>query len=47
VRITEDEDGNYRTPNLPQFALHVSTLWQEKLPTPSEVAATVQKLLRV
>jgi Uma2 family endonuclease len=29
---TEDENGNYSTPLLPKFKLHISTLWQEPLP---------------
>jgi Uma2 family endonuclease len=46
VRITPDQDGNYRTPLLPDFVLHVPTLWEEKLPDILEIADMMRKLLQ-
>lgn len=46
IRQTEDADGNYRTPALPGFALHVPTLWLEKLPGPFESVASVRNMLK-
>jgi Uma2 family endonuclease len=45
ARQAEDAQGNYRTPALPQFALHVPTLWSEKLPGPLAVAEAVRAML--
>jgi Uma2 family endonuclease len=45
VRQAEDADGNYRTPLLPGLALHVPTLWREKLPGPAATARAVQTML--
>jgi Uma2 family endonuclease len=42
-----DAEGNYRTPALPQFVLHVSTLWQEKLPGPIAIAKAVQSMIGI
>jgi Uma2 family endonuclease len=44
-RHTEDEHGHYRTPALPGFALHVPTLWQDKLPGPGATVETVRAML--
>jgi Uma2 family endonuclease len=41
-----DELGYYRTPLLPGFALHVPTLWQEKLPGPSATVEAIQEMLK-
>lgn len=41
----QDEDGNYRTPLLPGFVLHVATLWQDELPDPSEIGDAVKAML--
>jgi Uma2 family endonuclease len=40
-----DADGNYRTPLLPGFVLHVPTLWEDKLPGTITVAQAVQAML--
>lgn len=40
-----DEDGNYRTPSLPGFALHVPTLWLDELPGPGATARAVSQML--
>jgi hypothetical protein len=40
-----DTEGNYRTPDLPKFVLHVPTLWQDELPSPGEAAEAVQSML--
>jgi Uma2 family endonuclease len=40
-----DADGNYQTPLLPGFVLHVPTLWEEKLPGTITVAQAVQAML--
>lgn len=40
-----DADGHYRTPLLPGLALHVPTLWQEKLPDLAQIMASVQAML--
>ena len=45
ARQVEDSDGYYRTPTLPGLALHVLTLWQDKLPGPGATAAAVQAML--
>jgi Uma2 family endonuclease len=41
-----DDDGNYRTPILPGFALHVPTLWQSPLPDLFSVADAVKAMLK-
>lgn len=41
---SEDDGGNYTTPLLPKFNLHVPTLWQEKLPNIFEVGETVRRM---
>jgi Uma2 family endonuclease len=40
-----DAQGNYVTPMLPQFALHVATLWQDVLPGPLSVIDAVRAML--
>jgi Uma2 family endonuclease len=45
VRQSEDAAGNYRTPRLPGFVLHVPSLWQEKLPGPIATVRLVEKML--
>ena len=45
IRQSEDEAGNYRTPALPGFVLHVPTLWQDILPGPAATANTIAKML--
>lgn len=45
IRYSEDADGNYRTPLLPDFVLHVPTLWQPNLPDPIAVVQAVQAML--
>jgi Uma2 family endonuclease len=40
-----DADGYYRTPLLPDFALHVPTLWLDKLPTTQAIIQQVKALL--
>ena len=39
------EEGLYCTPLLPQFKLHVATLWEEELPNPLAVVSAVQAML--
>jgi hypothetical protein len=41
-----DGDGHYQTSLLPGFKLHVSTLWQEKLPDYYEVGQMVKDMLK-
>jgi Uma2 family endonuclease len=41
-----DEDGNYRTPKLPGFVLHVPTLWSSPLPSTIAIADTVKAMLK-
>lgn len=40
-----DTDNNYRTPMLPDFALHIPTLWEKELPDYGAVWNAVQKML--
>jgi Uma2 family endonuclease len=40
-----DAAGNYRTPTLPGFVLHVPTLWQDELPGPADTAQAVAIML--
>jgi Uma2 family endonuclease len=40
-----DEQGNYTTPVLPRFRLHVPALWGEKLPGFYAVARAVEQML--
>jgi Uma2 family endonuclease len=40
-----DADDYYRTPLLPQLAVHVPTLWQPELPRPSVTFEAVRKML--
>lgn len=40
-----DADGNYRTPLLPGFVLHVPSLWQHELPNVFDILVMVQKML--
>ena len=40
-----DADGNYRTPLLPGFVLHIATLWQDELPDPLETGLAVKAML--
>lgn len=42
---TVDAAGNYRTPALPGFVLHVPTLWQDELPGPAATAQAVSQML--
>jgi len=41
-----DADGNYSTPALPGFVLHVPTLWQKQLPGPIATAQAVQAMVK-
>jgi len=45
VRQSEDPEGNYHTPALPGFALHVPTLWQSALPGPGATFEAVKQML--
>lgn len=45
-QISEDAEGNYRTPALPGFALHVPTLWVDPLPNPVDIVQSVQAMLK-
>ncbi len=44
-RQYEDKQGNYQTPLLPQFVLHVPTLWQTPLPDPVVVVEAVRGMV--
>lgn len=41
-----DADGYYRTPRLPHLALHVPTLWQEKLPDIFAIGEAVRAMVK-
>jgi Uma2 family endonuclease len=41
-----DANGDYRTPLLPGFVLHVPTLWQDELPDPLEIGLAVEAMLQ-
>jgi Uma2 family endonuclease len=43
--VRPDSDGYYRTPRLPHLALHVPTLWQEKLPDIFAIGETVRAMV--
>lgn len=45
-RQTENSEGNYETPRLPRFYLHVPSLWQEVLPGPSVIIKMVSQMLQ-
>jgi Uma2 family endonuclease len=40
-----DSGASYRTPILPGLALHVPTLWKDKLPGPAAIVDMVKKML--
>ena len=40
-----DDDGNYSPPSLPQFKLHVPTLWQDELPDFYAVAVAIKAMV--
>jgi Uma2 family endonuclease len=40
-----DADGHYRTPTLPDMALHVATLWADSLPGPAATARAIAAML--
>jgi Uma2 family endonuclease len=46
VLHSPDADGNYRTPLLPRFALHVPTLWEAKMPNIFELGERVRAMFR-
>ena len=41
-----DSDGNYQTPLLDKFRLHVSMLWTAPLPSPSGIVKQVQAMFK-
>jgi len=43
--ILPDAEGNYRTPLLPQFVLHVPTLWEDTLPDLVAIVEAVRAML--
>lgn len=45
ARIAAGADEVYNTPLLPDFALHVPTLWQTELPNPVTTGEMVQRML--
>lgn len=45
VHHAEDEAGNYRSPVLPGFALHVPALWQDSFPGPGATFDAVKAML--
>jgi Uma2 family endonuclease len=45
ARQNEDADGNYQTPLLPGFRLHVPTLWRDPLPTLAEVVELARAMV--
>jgi Uma2 family endonuclease len=42
---TVDADGNYTTPLLPAFHLHIPTLWQDQLPDSYTIGEAVRGML--
>ena len=46
AQVNVDENGNYRSPQLPQLIIHVPTLWTDPLPNPLFVMQSVQEMLR-
>lgn len=40
-----DDDGYYRTPLLPGFALHVPTLWEQPLPDIFGIIELVKRMV--
>ncbi|MCC7450070.1 MAG: Uma2 family endonuclease [Anaerolineae bacterium] len=45
ARQYEDKQGNYQTPLLLQFVLHIPTLWLESLPDPVAIIDTVRNMV--
>lgn len=45
--VALDDQGNYQTPLLPDFRLHVPTLWQSDLPDFFAIGEAVQAMLRI
>jgi Uma2 family endonuclease len=45
TRYDPDAEGNYHTPALPGFVLHVPTLWHDPLPGPSATFEAVKAML--
>jgi Uma2 family endonuclease len=43
--ISTDDADSYTTPLLPDFALHVPTLWQHPLPSPPRVVEMISNML--
>lgn len=43
---SEDSTGNYTTPQLPDFKLHIPTLWQTTLPSIMDVMDTMREMLK-
>ena len=43
---SEDADGNYRPPLLPELVVNVPTLWRDKLPGPGAVVRAVEAMLQ-
>lgn len=46
LSILPDAEGNYRTPCLPKFFLHVPTLWQDELPNVMQIMEQVRAMLK-
>lgn len=46
IRYTEDETGNYTTPQLPGLMIHVPTLWVQPHPNPVEIVETLRQMLK-
>lgn len=46
VRQSEDGQGNYRTPALPGFMMHVPALWETPLAGPGAIARAVEVMLK-
>lgn len=45
IHFAPNTDGHYQTPQLPDFKLHVPTLWQESLPSNVQVVELVKTML--
>lgn len=45
-QILPDADGNYRTPLLPQFVLHVPTLWEDTLPDIVAIVEAAREMVK-
>jgi Uma2 family endonuclease len=45
LRFAENAEGYYVTPSLPDFKLHIATLWKQPLPDPISIVETLKRML--